>query len=78
MLSNATPRAFRRADAAMYCGVGATLFDQLVDCGTLPKPRVLSLNVRIWLRDDLDRALFLLPIEGGGDTSENPCDILLR
>lgn len=61
----------------MYCGVGASLFDQLVERGTLPRPRVLSTSVRVWLRDDLDYALFLLPVEGGGDSNENPCDILL-
>lgn len=44
----------------------------------MPKPRVMSMNVRVWLRDDLDHALFLLPVDGDEDGIDNPCDILLR
>ena len=32
------PRLLRREDAALYAGIGATLFDRLVSEGKMPQP----------------------------------------
>lgn len=58
------PRGLSRIEAAQYIGVGATLFDRLVDDGRMPKPKKVDGRV-IWDRHALDLAFEALP-------SENP------
>ena len=67
------PAAMRRDKAARYCGVSAGHFDRLVREGFMPAPRN-QLGVKVWLRAEIDDALFALPTygdEGGG----NSCDV---
>jgi predicted DNA-binding transcriptional regulator AlpA len=52
-------QGLRRDRAALYVGVSATKFDDLVARGIMPKPRRIDGCV-IWLRDSLDAALFAL------------------
>lgn len=68
------PTGLRRVDAALHCGVSAGHFDRMVKEGVMPPPRD-QLGVKVWLRQELDDALFGLPVigeEGGG----NSCDAL--
>lgn len=66
------PTGLRRVDAARHCGVSAGHFDKLVRDGIVPAPRD-ALGVKLWLRQELDEALFGLAAQGseGGGTS---CD----
>lgn len=71
VLCELEPAGLRRAQAASYCGVSASHFDRMVDGGVLPKPRPLG-GVNIWLRRELDEALFA--ITPTGESGENSCD----
>jgi predicted DNA-binding transcriptional regulator AlpA len=53
-------QGLRRERAAIYVSVSATKFDEWVATGVMPKPRRIDRCV-IWLRDELDAALFALP-----------------
>jgi hypothetical protein len=53
-------RGLSRTEAAMYVGVGATKFDELVATGRMPKPKCID-NRRVWDILALDRAFDLLP-----------------
>ena len=70
------PTGLRRGDAALHCGIGATYFDQMVAAGVLPTPRQLGDGMKLWLRNELDEALFSLPNVTQSGPS-NPCDRLL-
>jgi hypothetical protein len=66
------PMGLRRVAAAAYCGVSPGHFDRMVKEGVMPAPRDQS-GVKTWLRNELEEALYALPImgnEGGG----NSCD----
>jgi hypothetical protein len=67
------PTGLRRVDAARHCGVSAGHFDRMVREGVLPPARNLP-GTPVWLRQELDDALFGLPqiCEEGG---ENSCDL---
>lgn len=67
-----TPAALQRARAAQYVDVSPGHFDKLVREGLMPAPRDNG-GVKVWLRDELDEALFSLPTYGteGGASS---CD----
>jgi hypothetical protein len=70
------PTGLRRGDAALHCGVSPGHFDRMVKEGVLPAPRDQG-GIKIWLRQELDDALFSLPIigeDGGG----NSCDALFQ
>lgn len=70
------PTGLRRVDAASHCGVSAGHFDRMVKDGFLPPPRDLS-GVKVWLRQELDDALFnLSPI--GDEIGGNSCDALFQ
>jgi len=56
-------RGLGEAEAALYIGLGASKFAQLVRDGRMPKPRLID-NRRIWDVDDIDAAFRALPIEG--------------
>ncbi|RAZ89478.1 hypothetical protein DPM33_18055 [Mesorhizobium hawassense] len=59
------PRGLSRDEAARYVGVGATLFDEMVVDGRMPKPK--SVNSRaIWDRVALDIAFTALPDKNNG------------
>lgn len=56
-------RALGEAEAALYIGLGASKFNELVKQGRMPRPRVLD-GRRLWDIDDLDAAFKSLPFEG--------------
>lgn len=53
------PTGLKRVHAAAHCGVSPGHFDRMVREGILPSPRHLG-GVQIWLRQELDAALFAL------------------
>lgn len=53
------PTGLKRQDAAAHCGVSPGHFDRMVKEGVLPPPRPLG-GVNVWLRQELDAALFAL------------------
>ena len=56
------PRGLSRGQAAGYIGVGASLFDEMVADGRMPKPK--RINARnVWDRVQLDEAFAALPDE---------------
>lgn len=71
------PAALRRETAALHCGVSQSHFDQLVDLGVLPPPRLLGHSIKVWLRTELEAALFDLPMIASVEAATNPCDRLL-
>ena len=66
------PTGLRRVDAAKHCGVSTGYFDRMVAEGLLPQPRLFGDGVKLWIRQELDDALYALPTEDGG----NSCDHL--
>ena len=58
-------QGLRRERAAAYVGVSVSKFDEWVAVGVMPRPRKMDRCV-IWLRDELDAALFALP-DGSSD-----------
>lgn len=57
-----TPRGLSRIQAAAYIGVSATLFDDMVRDGRMPKP--IRINSRtVWDRHKLDEAFAALSDE---------------
>ena len=50
------PRGLRREDAAEYVGVGASLFDEMVADGRMPRPFKVNKRV-LWDRFRLDAAI---------------------
>jgi len=55
------PRLLCRADAALYTGVGVTLFDGLVAEGLMPRPKAIGAKRIGWDILELDRAIDELP-----------------
>jgi predicted DNA-binding transcriptional regulator AlpA len=64
-------RGLGEAEAAMYIGLGASKFSELVKDGRMPRPRMID-NRRIWDIDDIDAAFRALPIEGELEKDDNP------
>lgn len=64
-------RGLRRDEAAIYIGVSSSKFDQLVQAGTMPRPRRVDGCV-IWDIRALDLAFDALP--GEGHTAAGPDD----
>lgn len=60
------PRGLAREQAAAYVGVSASLFDEMVGDGRMPKPKKANART-IWDRLALDRAFTRLP---GGDLDD--------
>lgn len=60
------PLGLRREEAAAYVGIGSGLFDQMVQAGTMPKPKCVN-SVKIWNRYELDSAFAELPTEDQQD-----------
>lgn len=66
------PTGLRRVQAALHCGVSPWMFDKLVKEGLVPPARQLG-GVKVWLRQELDDALFSAQIVGT-EQGENSCD----
>lgn len=66
------PTALRRVDAARHCAVSPGHFDRMVREGVLPPARNLP-GTPVWLRQELDDALFSLP-QMGEEGGHNSCD----
>ncbi len=66
------PAALKRAKAAAHCDVSVGYFDRMVREGILPEPRLLG-GVKVWLRQELDDALFGLGAQNN-EGGENTCD----
>ena len=61
------PRGLNRGEAAAYVGISATLFDQMVGDGRMPKPKRINSRT-VWDRHQLDRAFDALPdVDGSAD-----------
>ncbi|WP_295043291.1 hypothetical protein [uncultured Paracoccus sp.] len=48
-------RGLSRTEAAGYIGIGATLFDKLVDAGQMPRPKRIGIR-NVWDRHEVDLA----------------------
>lgn len=57
-------RGLSREEAAMYVGVGATKFDEMVGDGRMPKAKKVD-NRKVWDVRKLDMAFDALPDEDG-------------
>lgn len=68
------PTGLKRMLAAAHCGVSPAHFEKMIAEGLLPSPRKLG-GVKLWLRQELDDAMFALEAEGG-EIGENTCDRL--
>lgn len=55
------PRCMSRIEAARYLGVSPTLFDSLIEKGTIPRAKKISEGRVIWDRVALDMAVNELP-----------------
>lgn len=64
-------RGLGESEAALYVGLGATKFGELVKAGVMPKPRRIG-SSRLWDIDDLDAAFKALPLEGDKGNVEAP------
>ena len=64
------PRLISREAAAAYVCVSPNTFDQMVNDGRMPQPRVLSRNRHAWDVRDLDAAVDLLPVRGDDTGSD--------
>jgi predicted DNA-binding transcriptional regulator AlpA len=64
-------RGLRRVEAAIYVGVSATKFDEMVKDGRMPRPKRID-GVVVWDQRRLDLAFEALPEEGEG--AGNPWD----
>jgi hypothetical protein len=53
-------RGLSRTEAAMYCGISPTKFDELVADGRMPRPRVID-SRKVWDIYQLDAAFDELP-----------------
>jgi predicted DNA-binding transcriptional regulator AlpA len=55
-------RGLSRDEAAMYCGISATLFDRMVQDGRMPGPRRID-GRKVWDIRSIDVAFDRLPVE---------------
>jgi predicted DNA-binding transcriptional regulator AlpA len=58
-------RGLSREEAAMYCGISATLFDRLVADGRMPGPCRID-GRKVWDIRSIDLAFDALPRENSG------------
>jgi len=57
-------RGLSEPEAALYVGLSASKFRELVGSGIMPRPRLIGRR-RVWDIEDLDAAFKALPVEGG-------------
>lgn len=68
--SDRWPFGMSRAVAADYVGFSVVHFDKMVEGGRMPAPRREGSRL-VWLRDELEAALRVLPKDGDdGDVNE--------
>lgn len=67
------PRGLSRTEAAAYIGVSATLFDEMVRDGRMPRPKQVNTRT-VWDRRRVDLAFDALEeqIAGAGDSDASP------
>ena len=71
---NLPPIGLCREAAAEYIGIGATLFDRMVEDGRMPRPKRIGGRV-VWDVRKLARAFDLLPGDSEtGQDERNPFD----
>lgn len=63
MPPNLAPRGLNRVEAANYCGISASKFDEMVGDGRMPSPRLIDRR-KVWDLRQLDQAFDALPAEG--------------
>jgi predicted DNA-binding transcriptional regulator AlpA len=59
------PRLINREAAAAYTSTSPNIFDQMVNDGRMPRPKVLCGRRRAWDVRALDNAIDNLPSDGG-------------
>lgn len=64
-------RGLSREEAAVYVGVSARKFDEMVADGRMPRPKMIDAR-RVWDSHKLDLAFDALPDDGEG--TGNPWD----
>lgn len=64
-------RGLSEGEAALYIGIGATTFRELVAEGIMPRPRLLR-GRKLWDVDDLDAAFRSLPTENPPAKIDSP------
>lgn len=68
-------RGLSEAEAAVYIGIGATKFREMVEAGQMPRPRKIG-DRRVWDVIEIDAAFAALPVDGPasriGGPRENP------
>ena len=69
------PRLISREAAAAYVSVSPTSFDEMVEDGRMPKPRLLGSRRKAWDVRALDMAIDNLPVEGSQVTDDTWGDI---
>ena len=70
------PRGLSREEAARYVGIAAGTFDQMVECGLMPTPKMMR-GRRVWDRHAVDAAFERLP-DAGGEVAGNDDDVWSR
>jgi excisionase family DNA binding protein len=66
-------RGLARTEAAMYLGISASKFDELVKDGRMPRPRIID-GRKLWDVYELDVAFDELPYENSRPSAGNSCD----
>jgi predicted DNA-binding transcriptional regulator AlpA len=69
------PRLISREAAAAYVSVSPTRFDEMVEDGRMPRPRLLGGRRKAWDVRALDVAVDNLPVEGSRVNDETWSDI---
>jgi excisionase family DNA binding protein len=67
-------RGLAEGEAALYIGLSASKFRELVTQGVMPRPRLIGRR-RVWDIDDLDAAFKSLPIEGNPGEHDTWADV---
>ena len=63
------PRGLNREQASLYIGVGMTKFDELVDKGMMPKPKMIGAR-KVYDRFAINVAFDQLPDDSGNEWDE--------
>lgn len=61
---NLAPRGLGRVEAAAYVGISVNTFDNLVNAGQMPPPKIIGAR-KIWDRHAVDKAFAALPDQNG-------------